>query len=195
MALIAATAIGLSLARTYSLAVLHNDLKPNPFLPRVMWAYMLAVLPVPALWSIALFGLSLRRPRPDWRRLIRRPGFVACGAVTLVSLIRLLGFLTLVVRTLGNPYCTTYVRAGEIFSVTVSYPGPVNVATVCISSLCNVSSSGRSGQAVAAAWLLLVASGRWRSEPAWLDRLGRGLGAYWIGIIPFSCWWDYHILY
>ena len=71
MALIAATAIGFSLARTYSLEVLSNDLKHYPFLPRVLltsWAYILAVLPVPAMWSIALFGLSLRRPRPDLRQ-------------------------------------------------------------------------------------------------------------------------------
>jgi hypothetical protein len=57
------------------------------------------------------------------------------------------------------------------------------------------SSAFATSMAVAAAWRLLTVSGRWRSEPAWLGRLGRGLGAYWIGIIPFSCWWDYHMLY
>ena len=49
--------------------------------------------------------------------------------------------------------------------------------------------------AVGAAWLLLVVSGRWRAEPVWIDRLGRALGIFWIAIIPFSCWWDYHVLY
>jgi len=196
MALIAATAIGFSLARTYSLEVLSNDLKHYPFLPRVLltsWAYILAVLPVPAMWSIALFGLSLRRPRPDLRRLARQPGFVAAGAVTLVGAIRLAGFLTLIARTLGNRSYTL----GAFFdalAMTVSFRGPVNVATVYNTAYFASSAFGTS-MAVAAAWLLLVVSGRWRSEPAWLDRLGRGLGAYWIGIIPFSCWWDYHILY
>jgi hypothetical protein len=105
MALIAATAIGLSLARTYSLEVLNNHLTPYPFVPRILltiWAAILAVLPIPAMWSIALFGLGLRRPRPPLRRLVRQPGFVAAGAVTLVGAIRLAGFLTLIARTLGN---------------------------------------------------------------------------------------------
>jgi hypothetical protein len=197
MALIAATAVGFSLARTYSQAVLGNDLKPYPFLPRVLltiWAYLLAILPVPAMWSIAVLGLSLRRPRRDLRRLTRQPGFVACGAVTLVSAIRLMGFLTLLARTLGNRFYTMSIAVGDTFSVTVSYPGPVNSATVYNSAYFASSAFGMS-MAVAAAWLLLTVSGRWRSEPAWLDRLGRGLGAYWIAVIPFSCWWDYHMLY
>ena len=132
MALIAATAIGFSLARTYSLEVLSNDFKRYPFLPRVLltsWAYILAVLPVPAMWSIALFGLSLRRPRPDLRRLARQPGFVAAGAVTLVVAIRLAGFLTLIARTIGNRF-STIGALFDVLAMTGSYRGPVNVATV-----------------------------------------------------------------
>jgi hypothetical protein len=48
---------------------------------------------------------------------------------------------------------------------------------------------------VAIAWILLAANGRWRSEPHWLDRMGRTLGWFWIAIIPFSYWWDYNVLY
>jgi hypothetical protein len=197
MALIAATAVGFGLARTYSLAVLDNELKPYPFLPKVLltiWARILATLPVPVMWSIAVFGMGLRRPRRGLRRLARQPGFVACGAVTLVGAIRLVGLLTLVARTLGNRSYATSLGVGGAFSVTVSYPGPVNYATV-YSSAYFASSAFAASMAVAAAWLLLGASGRWRSEPGWLDRLGRGLGSYWVGIIPFSCWWDYHMLY
>ncbi len=197
MALVAATAIGFALARTYSLVLVGNELTRFPAVPRVLltiWAYILATLPVPAMWSIALFGLSLRRPRPDLRRLVRQPGFVASGAVTLVCAIRLVGFLTLVVRTLGNRFYMLSLSVFDAFTVTVPYPGPVNVATIHNSAYFAASAFGIS-TAVAAAWLLLAVSGRWRSEPGWLDRLGRGLGAYWIAIIPFSCWWDYHVLY
>jgi hypothetical protein len=197
MAMIAATAVGFGLVRTYSLEVLNNELRPYPLLPRCLltiWTYILATMPIAAMWSIALFGLRFRRPRPRWRRLTSQPGFVACGAILLVVAIRLVGFLTLVARTAGNRFYSTSLTVGEAFSVTVSFPGPVNAATVYNSAYFASSAFGMS-VAVAASWLLLAASGRWRAEPEWIDRLGRVLGSYWVGIIPFSCWWDYHMLY
>ena len=36
------------------------------------------------------------------------------------------------------------------------------------------------GFTVAAIWLLLGLSGRWRPEKSWIDRLGRLLGVVWI---------------
>jgi hypothetical protein len=197
MALIAATAIGFAIARAYALEVLNNNLGPYPVLPRALltiWAYILAALPIPVMWSIAVFLLHLRRPRPRLRLLADQPGFAACGAVALVAAIRLIGFLMLLARTIGNRYYTVSLDVFDSFSVTVSYPGPVNSATIQNSAYFAVSAFSISA-AVAAAWLLLAVGGHWRSESHWLDRLGRVLGAYWIGIIPFSCWWDYHILY
>jgi hypothetical protein len=197
MTLVAATAVGLSLARAYSLESLSNNLEGYPFVPKVLlsiWAAIIAVLPVPAMWSIALFGLGLRRPRPALRRLVRQPGFVATGAVTLVAAVRLTGFLTLIARTPGIRFYTLGLSFFDAFSVRVSYPGPTRAATLYNSAYFASSAFGVS-MAVSAAWLLLVASGRWRAEPVWIDRLGRALGIFWIAIIPFSCWWDYHVLY
>jgi hypothetical protein len=34
--------------------------------------------------------------------------------------------------------------------------------------------------AVGGIWLTLIASGRWRVEPSWIDRFGRAIGFYWI---------------
>jgi hypothetical protein len=197
MILIAATAIGFGLARAYSLVVLNNELTPYPLVPKVfltVWVHILAALPVVAMWSIGVFVLNWRRPRRPLRQLARQPGFVASGAVTLVSLVRLGGFLTLMARTFRNRFYTLNLGVSDAFSVTLSYPGPVNSATVYNSAYFASSAFGIS-VAVAAVWLLLAVSGRWRSEPDWLDRVGRCLGAYWVGIIPFSCWWDYHMLY
>jgi hypothetical protein len=39
---------------------------------------------------------------------------------------------------------------------------------------------------VATAWLMLALSGRWRSEPSWIDRLGRIIGVFWVGLLPLS---------
>jgi hypothetical protein len=193
MALIAATAIGLCLVRTYSLEAINDNLTQYPFIPRILltiWAAILAVLPVPAVWSIALFGLRLRRPRPALRRLVRQPGFVAAGAVTLVAAVRMAGFLVLIARTFGR---TTLGALYDVWAMSF-FRGPIDVATL-YNSVYFASSAIGTSMAVAAAWLLLAVSGRWRSEPGWLDGLGRILGTFWIAIIPFSCWWDYHVLY
>src|SRR5579885_1540635 len=63
-------------------------------------------------------------------------------------------------------------------SVTVSYPGPVNMATVGNSATIAVSAVGNG--AVAMAWLLLAVGGHRRSGAHRLDRPGRVLGASWI---------------
>jgi hypothetical protein len=39
--------------------------------------------------------------------------------------------------------------------------------------------------AIAAAWATQALSGRWRPEPNWIDRSGRGLGAYWITLFLY----------
>jgi hypothetical protein len=52
--------------------------------------------------------------------------------------------------------------------------GCFGVLTVSFASPC--------GPAVAAVWLVLAMSGRWRPEKSWIDRLARLLGATWIGI-------------
>jgi hypothetical protein len=195
MVLVAATAIGLALVRSYSLQAMSMDFTPIPSVPRLMltiWACILAAFPLPVLWSIALFALGLRPPRASLHRLVRQPGFVAAGAVTLVAAIRLAGFLMLIARSLGNRSSTLGFFDG--FILRDLFRGPVPVSAIYDSAYFAATAFGTS-TAVAAAWLLLAVSGRWRSQPDWLDRLGRGLGIFWIATIPFTCWWDYHVLY
>ena len=61
-----------------------------------------------------------------------------------------------------------YLNAYECFSVTVA-----SFASPC-------------GYAVAAVWLVLVVSGRWRPEKSWIDRLGRALGVIWVMITALA---------
>ena len=42
--------------------------------------------------------------------------------------------------------------------------------------------------AVAAAWLTLALCGRWRPEPSWVDRAGRGLGLGWLVLLLLGPW-------
>jgi hypothetical protein len=112
-------------------------------------------------WTVAVFLMRLRHPRPPLHRLVLQPGMAACGAVTLW-----LGFKTLLlVLMLGVPQKRPLVEAymGDGVAI-VSWAAP----------------------AVAGAWLLLMFSGRWRSERGWIDRLGRTLGALWLALEAFN---------
>jgi hypothetical protein len=197
MVLIAATA--LAVARNYAGAVLQFELRPLPPIPRkylAVYRHLVAVLPFPLAWSLAVFVLGLCHPRPSSRRLARRPGFVACGAVSVVIIIRIVGFLTLLGRMVLKGSTTLGLEIWEALTVPfhVLAKGWITVLANYAGPYFSTTAFGASA-ATAVAWLLLIASGRWRSEPHWLDRLGRVLGWFWIGIIPFSCWWDYNVLW
>lgn len=103
-------------------------------------------------WMAAMIAIRLRRPRP---RLIRfQPGFVACVAVMVSLLPGIAWFLTIRHRP-------GFQRAGA-FEQTWA------IATNWTET------------AVLGAWLALLISRKWRSEPSWVDRMGRVLGLYWI---------------
>jgi hypothetical protein len=107
-------------------------------------------------WTVAVFLMGLRRPRPPLRRLVLRPGMAACGAVTLWLGLKT---LLLVLMGVGVPQKWALVRAymGDGVAL-VSWAAP----------------------AVAGSWLVLVLSGRWRPDRGWFDRSGRVLGASWL---------------
>lgn len=108
MTLIAFSAIGIAVVRAYTFSVAQFELTAfTPF--RKLWLtaylYLIAVLPLPLVWSFAGLLLGLCRPRPLFRRVIRQPGFVACSAVSTVIAIRVIGFLAFWLRTaLNNHY-------------------------------------------------------------------------------------------
>ena len=109
-------------------------------------------------WTVAVFLIGLRHPRPGLRGLITRPGVAACGAVTVW-----LGSkaLLLALMSVGVPQKRALVRdyLGDGLAL-VSWAAP----------------------AVAGAWLVLALSGRWRPDRGWIDRSGRMLGASWLAL-------------
>lgn len=112
-------------------------------------------------WTIALFLMRLRQPRPALRRLIRQPGAAACGAVSLCLAWKTL----LLVLMLGvpQPHYLVQVYLGDGDAI-VPWAAP----------------------AVAGAWFVLALSGRWRADRSWLDRLGRAIGASWLILDAFN---------
>ncbi len=156
MVLVAATCAGLAILRPYLATFASRKWRQaSPYIRTIEATYG-AWSCIAACWMIALLLLRYRRPRPRRGRLVRRPGHVAC-CVAVVALAE--GFLyQLAVSGLSDPMRRPF--SFHSFWITVS---------------------GHIGPTVAGAWLLLALSGRWKSDPGWIDRLGRLLGCCWIG--------------
>jgi len=174
MILVAATAPALALMRDrWPLDIESQRLYTNILMQ--LRDNILTISFAAAMWSLAGLVLRLRQPRPDVRFLTRQPGMVACMAAAVVLAIRLINF---------GSVLSILVIDGAYF-----WPGmsaldwdPENWRGI----------PSEIGCAVAAAWIIQAAGGRWRSEPSWIDRMGRILGIYWILTIPFA-WFSVHI--
>jgi hypothetical protein len=107
-----------------------------------------------AIWRV-------RRPRPPWRILLRQPGTTAC--VVAVMMLAVQGTL------MGIAWA-----AKDVPGLSVCAPlNGFTAAPICYSLL-------GIGQVVLGVWLVQAASGRWRAEPSWIDRIGRLVGVGWI---------------
>lgn len=160
MVLVAATGVGMAIFRTYSASLAGPLLRhwAPPF--RTIETIYGAWSCIAACWMIALLLLRYQRPHPRRGRLARRPGHAACCvAAVALSVGTLLEMTRFAFRDLTERPSSFYQSW-----ITVSV---------------------RVGPAVAGAWLLLALSGRWRSDPGWIDRLGRLLGCCWIGWLLF----------
>jgi hypothetical protein len=133
-------------------------------------------------WGCAMFGatmipctvaavvIRLMRPRPDAERLLCQPGMAAsCAAIVAIAIglcPRVLGAVELHFSTMRHnaPNYQFYHHFWYIYSLPI-------------------------GPAVAATWLALMFSGRWRPERGWIDRLGRILGGCWILFVFVQ--WEY----
>ncbi len=151
MILVAATAVGLGLDRSFPVLERHG-------IP-ARWA---AELPCLAAWTFAAFVLRLRRPRPAFPFLMRQPGAVASlFVVLLVAVVGAFGALALGVKSGLDAYG---VRTGGNMPLNQIVLFGVVVA----------------GAGVTGAWFGLALSGRRRTEPGWIDLLGRAVGTLWV---------------
>jgi hypothetical protein len=176
MVLIAATAVGLAVARPLagdyvriqrlnwaaSNAGTAGTAGPSDDLGGAAIVAMCLALS----WTLALLPLRLRRPRPDRAGLFRQPGFAAGVSVLLASAILSLYFVATVLRQLSFGH---HFRDLDLYAM-VYWPtcGMIYEDGLMF------------GPSVCAAWLILAGSGGWRSEPSWIDRAGRALGGFWV---------------
>jgi hypothetical protein len=110
-------------------------------------------LPVLLTTTLAVLAIRLRQPRPTLLRLGREPGFLACvTAVPAILLCMVSAFPFLMAR--GASFTQEF-------------------------SLVDYTPEG--GFAVTGAWLAIAVGRRWRPQAHWVDRMGRLVGAGWIG--------------
>ena len=164
--LIAATAIGMGVSR----AIVAPEFGAVPVTIREVkdLSLVVVVAATPVLWALtlALIPLWLRPPRPTRRLLFRHPGWTV-GVVAVVAPLAEAARWTILdaIGTTG----LNFDRPSEGFD------GFRRLLPTI-------------GAGVSLAWFLLFASGRWRADRSWIDRLGRGLGTLWILAMPFF-WW------
>ncbi len=159
MVVVAVVAASFAGART----LLSLQLHPASWAVAALWGSLWIVLAP----TLGLIPARLIRLRADRDRLWRRPGWVACFAVTLalaISIVeQLLSLVFLLIRRPGA------VR-GEMLFREVSFRLPQQAVF-----------------AVAAAWAVLALGGWWESDRTRIDRLGWLFGLYWLAF-PLVSW-------
>jgi hypothetical protein len=181
MALIAATAIGLSLAQlgwprnaanpagAWIFAWPVFPAKPSGY-PSKTWMLPVAeraapLLPCLAAWTGAFLATRLHAPRPRRRRLVLQPGFVA--AVAALSVLAIESALLVGSAKVDGRF---------------GWASPSRVAEFAANG--TVLLAHHAGWSVAVSWFTLALTGWWRPEPSWVDRWGRALGCAWIVVGP-----------
>jgi hypothetical protein len=114
-------------------------------------------LPLIVVLTLSIVPIRLFKPRPRFRRLVRQPGAMGAVAASFAIVIAALQVTCTVLSAADG------IMGDDRYVITLlggvaSYPG----------------------LAVYFVWMTIIAGGRWRAEPDWIDRVGRALGTYWI---------------
>jgi hypothetical protein len=159
--LVAASAAGFALIRVIGLGFSkHRFLVAVPAHYVISENLISATVPFLTSWTLAFLVIRMRRPRHPLQSIFRQPGTLACIAASLGLVYEFLWML-LIGLVLGIPRAYMKGFLPGAWWLFGSYITPVFLW-------------------VAGAWLTLAIGGWWRSEPSWVDRLGRVLGLGWI---------------
>jgi hypothetical protein len=179
MVLLAATAVGLAVARAMARKLWGSTKLNEPYNSEVLqqvtrWTVL--CLPFLVAWTIAVLLLQMlsRRPRPGPDDLLCQPGAAACGAAALAITTE-----AVIVLVMG-------LMSPKTSSLRENVP-QVLVWVLTHHYMCQL---GMPGLAVTVAWMALALSGRWQPEPNWLDRTGRSMGLVWVVLMVIRPWLD-----
>jgi hypothetical protein len=135
-----------------------------------LFYWMHQATPFVSMWSFAVFAID----RVDSRKLRRHPrhaGIIACYAATI-------GLATSALISSGFYLVHALEDSGLIRKILshqrqMHLPPPFGEAPL----------EEIIGGVVFGAWAALAATRRWRTEPTWVDRLGRALAVIWIALL------------
>ncbi len=116
------------------------------------------------LISMSCIFVSLFPPRPALRRMMRRPGFVACTAIFAYSLC--LFFIVIILFVVNRFKYDLIDRLDWCCRLLTFFTGPVVVVS----------------------WTMLCLGGRWKAERTWVDHIGISNGAVAILICILHNW-------
>jgi hypothetical protein len=167
MLFVAATAPGLVLLRIGAgLGLFSTERAPNAPWGREFIEYLATAggcLLVPI--ALLVLVLSLRGRRTQSRDIAQGPGFTACVALIVASVLPIAYFAVRVAKADGiNRSIEISLNFNNSFGRLELYGGPM----------------------IAGAWLALALSGRWRPRKTWLDRLGCLVGACYIIMFTYT---------
>jgi hypothetical protein len=154
--LVAATAAGLTLARTGITAFGWGASTDR--IDRLAGGTRLVSCLALGL-SVGLFPIRFRRPRPSLREISQQPGMIACSAVCLSVFIGAIVAIPTIVLAFSKPVSYTH----ELKNILVSVMSNAHIA-----------------HSVAAAWMAQLLTATWRAEKGWIDQTGQTLGIFWI---------------
>jgi hypothetical protein len=175
MILTAGVAAGLGIVRAIDPTLTPRDIWNALAEPAEGWSFrygfaivaelgVVLGLPLMAAWTPACLLLHLIRPRPGWRRLRRRPVFIACLLPSVAAA------LTATVAV-GLAWPSIWVPGG---------PSPQANEETCLLG------GFLAGTGVLWAWAAMWVCGVWHARPTWVDRLGRLTGVGWVTIGAIS---------
>jgi hypothetical protein len=169
MVLVAATAVAFAIYRQgLSGQVTFSTFRGNA--EKWLFFWMHQVVPFPAMWSLAVVAIAVFGLGPNRRRRPRHAGVIACSAAVVA-----LALTTLVASTFYTLHVLEDFGAiPRVFSHARNSHAMPPFANAPIEELV--------GAAVLGAWSAMAAGGRWRGQPSWIDRTGRVLGMFWIGL-------------
>jgi hypothetical protein len=190
MILIAALGVGIGSARDIWLGVVET--RSGRTRTWLIAASILSAVATPL--TLACLAFCLRRPRPVRRWLWTQPGAAALLACALVFVVRGIELGVALAMPTSAIFPQTRIATirvsdasyllfmqGEDINGVVGFVEPLGCFGVTV-----VTFAWPCGYAVAAVWLMLACSGRWRPQRTWIDRLGRALGWMWILITTLT---------
>jgi hypothetical protein len=154
MILVAFTALGMALSWRMSY---ETQLRFDSLVFRGTYQ----VFPYLAAMSFGLLVLSIRQPRPAFRRWVTQPGPIACAVVSLA----LAATAAVTCRWIALPGGPSMNFSFLFVWISNSRDAPV--------------------YSVAGAWAVLALLGRWRARASWIDRAGRLLILGWLALYAF----------